>query len=81
MDKTRTDDEARNIKDATVADPEVNVCCVSLSFYRRPNDITAHYLFTYEFINYIYHLCSFYKFFMNRLGKNDLKIARGGLTF
>ena len=30
--------------------------CESLSFYRRPNDITAHYLFTYEFINYIYHL-------------------------
>ena len=28
MDKTRIDDEARNIKDATVVDPEVNVCCV-----------------------------------------------------
>lgn len=28
MDKTRTDNEAGNSKDATVVEPEVNVSCV-----------------------------------------------------
>ena len=30
MDKTCTDNEVRNIKDATVIDPEVNVCYVKV---------------------------------------------------